>query len=111
VITLEPCAAREIGWLTGGASLSAMRGRERARVSAAGRWGRAATREREHVGRAGERGEAGRRWAEGEGDCTRGEGEAAGMGRKLAQPGEERFLFFLIFIFYFHFFYLLSSIN
>jgi hypothetical protein len=46
----------------------------------------------------------------GEGDRAHGEGEAAGMGRKLAQLGEERFLlFFLISIFYFYFFYLLSS--
>jgi hypothetical protein len=35
----------------------------------------------------------------GEGDRARGEGEAAGMGRKLAQPGEERFLLFFLFSF------------
>jgi hypothetical protein len=44
-IALKSCAARKIGWLTSGAGLSAMRGRERARVSAAGGWGRAAERE------------------------------------------------------------------
>jgi hypothetical protein len=38
-ITLKQCAARTIGWLTGGVSLSAVCGRERARVSAAGGWG------------------------------------------------------------------------
>jgi hypothetical protein len=36
---------RETRWLTGGAGLSAMRRRERARVRAAGGWGRAAARE------------------------------------------------------------------
>jgi hypothetical protein len=40
VTAVKPYAAREMEWLTGGVSLSAVRGRERARVSAAGGWGR-----------------------------------------------------------------------
>jgi hypothetical protein len=78
----------ECGWQVG----SGRSERQRERV-------REREREREHAGRAGARGEAGRRWAEGEGDCARGEGEAAGMGRKLAQPVEERFLLFFLFSF------------
>jgi hypothetical protein len=80
-ITLKPCMVRKIGWLNGGAGLSAMRGRERARVSAAGGWGRAAARERELAGRSGVREGAGQRWAErGGGGRERGEREATSMG-------------------------------
>jgi hypothetical protein len=46
------------------------------------------------------------------GGRARGEREAAGIGRELAQPGERFLLLFfsiLIFISYFYFFYLLSS--
>jgi hypothetical protein len=112
-IALKPCAVRTIGRLTTGAGLSAMRGRERARVSAAGGWGRAVARERERVlaGRAGARTEAGRRWAERGGDVASTRREATGMGRDSAQPGG-RFLLlflFLVSIFYFYLFYLLSS--
>jgi hypothetical protein len=89
-IALNACAVRTIGWLTGGAGLSAMRGRERARVSAAGGWGRGAARERELAGQAGEVTSAGR--------------EATGMGRELAQPGGKVSPF--IFISYFHFLFL-----
>jgi hypothetical protein len=52
-IALKPCAAREMGWLTGGADLLAMRGCEKAMVSLAGGWGRAAVRERERARGAG----------------------------------------------------------
>jgi hypothetical protein len=45
----------------------------------------------------------------GEEDRAHGEREAVGMGRKSAQPGGK--VFFLFLIFYFHFFYLISSIN
>jgi hypothetical protein len=99
-IALKSCAARKIGWLTGGAGLSAMRGRERARVSAASGWGRAAVRERELAGRAGAREGEGRRWAErGGGGRERGEREAAGMGQESAQPGGKGFSFFINFLF------------
>jgi hypothetical protein len=103
-IALNACAARTIGWLTGGAGLSAMRGRERARVSAAGGWGRATARERELAGQAGARAEAGRRWAEMGGEVTSAGREATGMGRELAQPGGKVSPF--IFISYFHFLFL-----
>jgi hypothetical protein len=99
-IALKPCAARKIWWLTGGAGLSAMRGLERASVSATGGWGRAAARERELAGQAGAREEAGRRWAERGGGRERGEREATGMGRESAQPGG-RFLLFFNFLFLF----------
>ena len=99
---------RETGWLTGGAGLSAMRGRERARVSAAGGWGRAAAREKELAGRAGarERKQAG--------GGPRG-GEVASAGRERLRvwaenrPSQgEGFSFFLISYFYFLFLFLLS---
>jgi hypothetical protein len=61
--------------------LSAMRGRGRARVSAADGWGQAAVRESEHAGRAVAREEAGRRWAE------RGEVERAGRERPRVWAG------------------------
>jgi hypothetical protein len=81
VIALKPCATREIGWLTGGASLLAMRGHGRAWVSAADGWGRAAVRESEHAGRAVAREEAGRRWVE------RGEVARAGRERPRVLAG------------------------
>jgi hypothetical protein len=108
-ITLKPCAARTIGWLIGGAGLSAMRGRERARVSAAGGWGRAAARERELAGRAGARGSRPEVGQEGRGGRERGE-RGCGYGPGIGPArGEVSPFLFLISIFYFYFFYLLSS--
>ena len=99
---VKPYAAREMEWLTGGVSLSAVRGRERARVSAAGGWGRAAVRERESsrggLARAREQAEGGPR---GEGERARGEREAVVMGRESAHPGGEGFLFFFSFSIFF----------
>jgi hypothetical protein len=102
-IALKPCAARTIGWLTGGVSLSAVRGRERARVTAAGRWGRLVS-ESERARGAGWRARGSRPKGGREGGGReRGKREVAGMGRESAQPGGKVSLFFIS---YFHFLFL-----
>jgi hypothetical protein len=107
VTTVKPYAAREIEWLTGGADLSAMRGRERARVSAAGRWGRLVS-ESEHARGAGLRARGSRPELGREGGRSRARGERGrGCGPRIGPARGEGFSFFLISIFYFYF-YLLS---
>jgi hypothetical protein len=103
VTTVKPYAAREIEWLTGGADLSAMRGRERARVSAAGRWGRLVS-ESEHARGAGLRARGSRP------ELGREGGEVASAGRERPWVWAEnrpsqggRFLFFSNFYFLFLF--------
>jgi hypothetical protein len=110
-IALKPHVARTIGWLTGGAGLSAMRGHERAKVSAASGWGRLVS-ESERARGAGWRARGSRPEVGREG----GKVASAGRGRSRVWAGNrpsqgEGFSFlFLIFISYFYFFYLLSSL-
>jgi hypothetical protein len=96
-IALKPRAARTIGWLTGRAGLSAMRGRERAKVSAAGGWGRLVSEsERAREG-------AGRRWAERVGKSRAREEGGRGYGPVIGPARGEGFSFFIS---YFHFLFL-----
>jgi hypothetical protein len=93
-IALKPCAARMIGWLTGGVSLSAVRGRERARVSAADWWGRLVS-ESEHARGAGWRARGSRPEVGREGGRSRAREEGGrGYGPGIGPARGGRFLFF-----------------
>jgi hypothetical protein len=103
VTALEPCAARKIGWLTGGAGLLAVRRRERAKVRESWRVGSGGSERGAHAERAGGREGAGRRWAE-RGGSSRARGE---RGREYGpEIGPARGKVSLFFISYFHFLFL-----
>jgi hypothetical protein len=88
----EAVRGEGMGWLTGGVSLSAVRGRERGRG-----WRRVASGDSLSAGVVARAEWAGGGPRGGEVASARGGGGvAAGVGRESAQPGGERFLFFPI---------------